>query len=617
MSVLTMVAFADPAWRGLDEGNYYSGPKITAEDLSGKVVFVDCWGYRCGPCRNLLPKMELLWKKNKNKPFVLIGNHCQAREPSEVMALVKQNRLSYPIYQGAGIENRPDSGGRLPFMYVVDHRGKVVYSGRDINEAEKAVSKALDRIGKLPSLCSGFAFKKYKTLEPQLVLGKPTKQIVAKLSEDIKKASANSATPSMRASAEEARQLLEAIEMAKNEIGKDIESLAQGNPQEALKLAKAFMVSFPEDGEKYKSLVSEPGTQSNSTLVSAHEADRRPMALQTPKNASNAQTSSSGKADTADETTIISESSTMLYMVVDISPGPEASAYKVSFLDDVPPDGWTDEYKTSKIVFRHIPAGTFTMGAPAGEIGQHSAKQETLHEVTLTHDFWIGIFEVTQRQWELVMGTRPSQFSNPSDYATRPVENVSFNDIRGMSMDLHKPLSDAVDSSCFIGRMRNRTELHFDLPTEAQWEYACRAGTSTALNSGKNLSNAKRDGAMGKVGRYLHNGGVSAKVGSYEPNAFGIYDMHGNVWEMCLDQWWPYLGTVSVTDPFKIMSIPRKKSATADEMRHVIRGGSFFNDAGWCRAAGPRAALPKTSERSGKVGLRVLVLPVKPSYSHE
>ena len=90
-------------WKGLGEGNYYAGPKVTEADLAGKVVLVDCWGVGCPPCRALLPRMEEIWKSFRSKPFVLLGSHRQGRQPEKVAALVKANKLTYPQYDGAGI----------------------------------------------------------------------------------------------------------------------------------------------------------------------------------------------------------------------------------------------------------------------------------------------------------------------------------------------------------------------------------------------------------------------------------------------------------------------------------------------------------------------------------
>ena len=273
-----------------------------------------------------------------------------------------------------------------------------------------------------------------------------------------------------------------------------------------------------------------------------------------------------------------------LYLVVDLSGGTSASNYPVSYLSGVPSDGWTDEYKTTKLVMRRIPAGTFTMGSPSGELSR--SDDERQHRVTLTKDFYIGVFEVTQRQWELVMGNRPSYFSNTTYYQTRPVEQVTYSDIRGYSAGTHWPANDAVDAESFMGRLRAKTGLAtLDLPTESQWEYACRAGTGTALNSGKNLTVIGNCPNVSEVGRYWHNGGSgesqdcapntgTAPAGSYLPNAWGLYDMHGNVDEWCLD--WCETYPEVAQDP---------GGAPAGTSR-VMRGGSFISLAWGCRSAG-------------------------------
>ncbi len=276
------------------------------------------------------------------------------------------------------------------------------------------------------------------------------------------------------------------------------------------------------------------------------------------------------------------------YLVVDLSGGPSASSYPVTYLTAVPSGGWTDAYKTTRLVLRKIPAGTFTMGSPTGELGRDS--DETQHAVTLTKAFYLGVFEVTQRQWELVMGNRPSYFNNAAYYATRPVEQVSYYDIRENPANsddpaVNWPANSAVNATSFMGKLRAKTGLStFDLPTEAHWEYACRAGTTTALNSGYNLTSTGSDSRMDVVGRYWYNGGsgytqngdtsvATAKVGAYLPNQWGLYDMHGNVWEWCLDWYGTYPG--SVQDP----------GGAASGSSRVARGGRWNSYARYCRSA--------------------------------
>ena len=144
-----------------------------------------------------------------------------------------------------------------------------------------------------------------------------------------------------------------------------------------------------------------------------------------------------------------------LYMVVDLSAGSNATSYPVSYLAEPPKEGFnTDEYKTAKLVLRRIKSGSFKMGEDGGD-------------VTLTNPFYCGIFQVTQKQYMLVMGTNPSKYTGDK----RPVECVSYDMIRGKSNGALWPLCSAVDVS-FMGKLRARTGLDFDLPTEAQWEFA-------------------------------------------------------------------------------------------------------------------------------------------------
>ena len=247
-------------WKGLGEGNYYAGPKVTEADLAGKVVLVDCWGVGCPPCRALLPRMEEIWKSFRSKPFVLLGSHRQGRQPEKVAALVKANKLTYPQYDGAGIAEGAPSFRGIPCLYVVNHRGKVVYSGHDERAAIQAVVEAITEIGAPPTLIPGVILSRkspYKSLEKRLILGKPAASVVKKLQGDIKKASARAASAVQKAAAEEAEAMLKAIEEAKTDYKTDIARLKTTNPPEALKMIKAYMASFPAEGAEYKDEIAD------------------------------------------------------------------------------------------------------------------------------------------------------------------------------------------------------------------------------------------------------------------------------------------------------------------------------------------------------------------------
>ena len=292
---------------------------------------------------------------------------------------------------------------------------------------------------------------------------------------------------------------------------------------------------------------------------------------------------------------------------------------------DEDPDLDDDACRTTELWLRYIPEGEFKMGSPKDEWGR--SDYEVQHKVTLTKPFYIGVFECTQKQWEYVMGDRPSYFNNDDYYATRPVEQVSYDMIRGSNQGAGWPSSNAVDDDSFMGVLRAKTGLEFDLPTGAQWEYSCRAGTITALNSGKDLiaidlyyhyENYETDTNMDEVGRYALNSNLgndsqdseasqgTAKVGSYLPNTWGLYDMHGNVYEWCLD-WWDAsaYSSSAVTDPVGLT-----------ESRYsyrLKRGGSFRSENTACRSANMEN--DKSSTYRDNVGFRIVCLSLPPTYA--
>ena len=269
----------------------------------------------------------------------------------------------------------------------------------------------------------------------------------------------------------------------------------------------------------------------------------------------------------------IRETTTPLpYCVVDLSGGTSAAKHPVSYLDDVPAGGWTDAYKTDYLVLRLVQPGTFTMGDQVHD----GLSYPVFPDITLTRPYYIAIFETTEGQWARMGG------SDVSADSTRPATDVAFVEVRGSRNGVKWPESADIDAgnSAKLSGLRTRTGLLFDLPTEAQWEYAARAGTSTDYGNGTDWTDSAEDPAMDAVGRYLFNApdGLlkTAPVGSYAPNAWGLYDMHGNVWELCLDRWSAMLESPAV-DPVG--------SATASFRTRVTRGGSYESWAEDCTSA--------------------------------
>ena len=245
------------------------------------------------------------------------------------------------------------------------------------------------------------------------------------------------------------------------------------------------------------------------------------------------------------------------------------------------------KYKTTHLVMRKIPAasyGVWTMGSPESETMYQGSPayrdKETNHFVRLTHDYYIGVFEVTQKQFFLLTGKNTASTSD-QERDDADVLAITKLDYGGYGN---------YDTACgFIGKLRQKTgNSNFDLPTDARWEFACRAGTQTALNNGHNVTPtalwSNSDAWANKVAWYGPNSEIDGTrkvhpVGQLAPNAFGLYDMHGNVWEWCLDfyseganyiasfgaGWTPETVVVDPTGPASAVSSPTKR---------VVRSGS-------------------------------------------
>jgi len=211
-------------------------------------------------------------------------------------------------------------------------------------------------------------------------------------------------------------------------------------------------------------------------------------------------------------------------------------------------------------LFANIPKGNFTMGDEKGY-----GNEKPVHEVIISNSFEMGKYEVTQKQWRAVMITNPSYFKGED----LPVEQVSWDDVQE-----------------FIKEVNKRSDKYmYRLPTEAEWEYACRAGSTGDYAGTGNLDD------MGWYGANF--GSTTHVVGKKQPNLWGLYDMHGNVWEWCSD-WYGSYPSGTVIDPIG----PPSGSA------RVYRGGSWYNDATICRSANRNSYAP--GRRYDAVGFRLL-----------
>ena len=275
------------------------------------------------------------------------------------------------------------------------------------------------------------------------------------------------------------------------------------------------------------------------------------------------------------------------FMTIDLTDG------SVSYSPEEPEGGWTEEYKTTKLALKRIEAGTFKMGSPK-DFNLRVDADLYPHDVTLTKPYYIGVFEVTQKQYKLITGEDPSNFKGD----TRPVETVNYDTITG--------------EGGFFAKLNEKTGLTFGLPTEAQWENACRAGTETSLNNDTDLITNDWDPNLSKLGRYSGDwkdnkvsqdyNQETVPVGEYLPNNWGLYDMHGNVAEWCLD--WIETSQIYNTDPVT----DQVGSLTA--IYATVRGGSYKALGNVCCSAArkfPNKNIPSNNTQAPQYGIRVFM----------
>ena len=299
-----------------------------------------------------------------------------------------------------------------------------------------------------------------------------------------------------------------------------------------------------------------------------------------------------------------------VYMVIDLSSGPESTRYPVRYTFTPPPLVPTndliacvsDPCRTTQMWLKRLPGYEFPF---------HGTDENTQGSFTASLSaYYIGIFEVSQKQWAQVMGTWPSKFTNATYSAARPVENINYEDVIGHNK---YPIDKTVKPESFVGKIRARTGIEaFNLPTEAQWECACRAGNRGSVigsfatfpfRYNKSVVVAERDLTYNE-----NPDSGTALVGSYKPNSWGFYDFYGNVLEMCLDAYIKdedmkvfYGGTDPVIDPVG----PATRSTA---YYHVTRGGAWYN-GDYCNNYSRTYGYSLLDKPNKGIGLRVAVSP--------
>ena len=312
------------------------------------------------------------------------------------------------------------------------------------------------------------------------------------------------------------------------------------------------------------------------------------------------------------------------YMVVDLNADRGIKYYADAA--SVPGGVGDVRYKTTHLLMRKIPAAgvEWTMGSPTDESGRMTDERgvnwETQHKVVLSADYYMAVFETTQKQYSRYSVYHRSHPHNDHSvdgcdfgpqYDTYPLNRMFLTNFRGTDKGLGWPTNHDVDSDSWIGQLRATTGLDFDLPTEAQWEFACRAGTTTAWCDGEDAKGSPNEHIFwfGNLGQYAsYNGQPLQAVGKLKSNGYGLYDIMGNVAEMCLDWSAAYAtdGTVAYDpvgaakpDPFnvstaKVICRGGRRGGVGDLLRSACRIGADVQN--WSEEIGFRLVCPAAAK---------------------
>ncbi len=285
-----------------------------------------------------------------------------------------------------------------------------------------------------------------------------------------------------------------------------------------------------------------------------------------------------------------------MYLVVDLSGGTTAESFPYRYTSTAP-DLASSTCRTTELWLRQCPAGSFTMGTTLID-----ANRNYVHPATLTNSFWCGVFEVTKAQYALVMGDAAASaasvtVSDGNPDGIYPMNNMSAADLRGAGSSYYGWATDNVADGSFFGVLRAKTGLAFDLPTETQWEYACRAG-STGEFCDPGIPSSGSPG-LGNYAYFSSNSGSHTwPVGSKASNAWGLYDVHGNVFEVCLDAFQDNGTRVTTTNYVASNFIGGNKY-------NVARGGWAGSSAQQCACGTKVHRFTSNDTGDGSVGFRV------------
>ena len=282
MTVKTMTAVAcvlaaalahgGAKWKNLNDKAHVGGPKIAETDLLGKAVFVFYWDAAEPDSVKLLPEVEKVWDSFKTKKFAVVGNYMGKRNDAKAKALMEKYKVTFPVYAKFSMDPDPKPGfSKPPYYNVVSHRGVGRYNGGGFKAAQAEAVNAISAVGMPVSLCEGVEFKKFKSLEKQLALGKNISTIVKKLEK-----AKEGKDPTVTA---EAQEILSAIENGMADVKSDIEAFKEADPAEAMNLIQLFMKTWPKDeaSAEYKAMIPDLKKAAAEKLKAEKEKARERM----------------------------------------------------------------------------------------------------------------------------------------------------------------------------------------------------------------------------------------------------------------------------------------------------------------------------------------------------